>query len=316
MTSIKNSTDAARYVTHLNAVRPIDPAQIPTTPAETASQAVGRARPSVNLFDQSNYQAKAPVTLPDGSVVALPSLSHEEAEQARGLFAQVSPEHHEALNAASTELGRALMASGAEAAGTRGNTLNSYSKLATSSGAAGVTASQATPDVAGATGRAQSAYTAAMGKAYGSSAGGTNYDSTVQAVAYMGVLGLQNELGTYAQGMLATQTTQNTLRADQAELQTAVGAWPADGSTQNFSWHEYDKDGNLVAKSGDLTLPEAKAALSNVQSGLSALTDQNQLDAIQLQNMTQNYQNGINTISNLMKAAYDTTKNTIGNIHY
>jgi hypothetical protein len=40
------------------------------------------------------------------------------------------------------------------------------------------------------------------------------------------------------------------------------------------------------------------------------------MQAIQLQNMTQNYQNGLSTISNLMKAAYDMTKNTIGNIHY
>jgi hypothetical protein len=72
----------------------------------------------------------------------------------------------------------------------------------------------------------------------------------------------------------------------------------------------------VVTKSGDLNKAQATAALANVNSALSSMTDMNQMQAIQLQNMTQNYQNGLSTISNLMKAAYDMTKNTIGNIHY
>lgn len=314
MTSIKQNHGNSAFVVNLNAVNPLAPRAPGGVTDSAPSQAESRAqtsRPTVNLFDRSTYQAQEPVTLADGSVVALPSLSEEEASQARSLFADVAPEHQAAMNEASALLGQALMGKGV-------NTIvNGGSKLASSSGANAFTVSQASPDVAHAAANAQATYTNSVGPKYGSNSGATQYDSTVQAVAYMGVLGLQGEMGTYAKGMQATMAQQNTLRADQSELQTAVASWPEDANaTQNFTWHEVDKDGLVVTKTGDLTKAQAQAALGNVQSALSSFTSQTQLQAMQLQNMSQNYQNGVNTISNLMKAAYDTTKNTVGNIHY
>lgn len=311
MSSINKTPDMSAYIVNLNAVNPLSPS-IPTqTPATDSTAAVTSTQPKVNLFDSSTYQTQSQVTLSDGGVITLPSLSTEESSQAQALFSRVAPEHHAALNAASSTLGAALMASGT-------NSITSgSSKLASSSASGTLTVSQASPDVASAVANASTVYSASTSTAYGSSSGGTTYDDTVQAVAYMGVLGLQNELGTYAQGMQTTQNQENTLRADASELQTSVSSWGSDPTaTQSFSWHEVDSSGNLVSKSGDLTEAQAQAALDNVNSALSSYSDQTQLQTIQLQNMSQNYQNGISTISNLMKAAYDTTKNTLGNIHY
>lgn len=308
MSSINKNLDRIAHVVNLNAVNPLGPTAPIQAPAQTTTPEV--AKPKVNLFDRSTFSSQAPVALADGSVITLPGLSPEEASQAQSLFANVAPEHREAVNEASAALGKALIG---------GSTLGG-SKMASSSNAQAYTLNQASPDVAAAAARAQNVYnTSVSGNfgSYGSNSGAKNYDDTVQATAYMGVLGLQGELGTYAKTMQATQAQQNVLRTDQSELSTAVAGWGEDTTaTQNFSWHEIDKDGNMVTKSGDLTKAQAQAALGNVQSALTSFTDQTQMQAMQLQNMMQNYQNGINTISNLMKAAYDTTKNTLGNIHY
>jgi hypothetical protein len=312
MSSIKRPTDLSSYVTNLNTLKPLTPGPITPSAPEGLQTGAKTAvkRPTVNLFDSSTYQAQAPVSLSDGSVLNLPSLSMEEAKEAKGLFANVPVEHHAAINSASDRLGQALMA--------QPNTIaQGSSKIASSAGATGITVSQTSPDVAGAVAHASHTYTVSQGSSYGSSNGTKNYDQTVQAVAYMGIIGLQTQLGDYATSMQMTLTNQNGLRTDQSELQTAINAWPADDTgTQNFTWHEVDSEGDYVTKSGDLTKQEAKSALSNVQSALSSYSDQTQLQTIQLQSMSQNYQTGINTISNLMKASYDTTKNTLGNIHY
>ena len=313
MSAIKTKIqDINDQVVNLNVTTPLGPvAPLADTPEQLSELAP--ARPTVNLFDQSTYQAQASVTLADGSVITLPGLSADEAAQAQSLFANVAPEHQEAVNAAASTFAKVLLASDPSA-----NTIvDGPSKLASGSNAAAITVSQVSPDVANAASTASATYKSSLTPSYGSNSGAKNYEDTVQAVAYMGVLGLQNELGTFAQTVQTTQNTQNTLRADQSELQTATASWGDDvTATQNFTWHEVDKDGNVVTKSGDLTKAQATAALANVNSALSSYTDMNQMQAIQLQNMTQNYQNGLTTISNLMKAAYDMTKNTIGNIHY
>lgn len=308
MSSINKNLDRTAHVVNLNAVQPIGPA----APTQAPAQVTGTesAKPKVNLFDSSTYTSQAPVALADGSVITLPALSPEEASKAQALFANVAPEHQGAVNAAAADFGRALLG---------GSSLGG-AKMASSSNAQAYTLNQASPDVAQAAARAQSTYKSSVSGTfgtYGNNSGATNYDDTVQATAYMGVLGLQGELGTYAQNMQNTQAQQNVLRTDQSELTTAIAGWGDDpAATQSFTWHEVDKDGSVVTKNGELTKAQAQAALGNVQSALSSFTDQTQLQAIQLQTMAQNYQNGINTISNLMKAAYDTTKNTLGNIHY
>ena len=297
-------------VVNLNVTTPLVPVAPLTGPTEQQlSTELTTARPTINLFDQSTYQTQAPVTLEDGSVIALPSLSAEEAAQAQSLFANVAPEHQEAVNVAASTFGRVLLTSS-------NNTITGgSSKLASGSSATPLTVSQVSPDVAGAANTAASVYKSSLTPTYGSNSGAKNYDDTVQAVTYMGILGLQNELGTFAQTIQSTQNSQNVLRADQSELQTATSAWGDDAmATQNFTWHEVDAEGNLVTKSGDLNKSQAQAALANVGSALSSYADMSQLQAIKLQNMTQNYQNGITSISNLMKAAYDTTKNTVGNL--
>jgi hypothetical protein len=177
------------------------------------------------------------------------------------------------------------------------------------------TISQASPDVQGVT----SAITAAASTyvaATSTSSGSGGYDSTVQAVAYMGVQGLQQSLGSYASQMQAQIDNENTVRTDQNELSSAVADWPSGTTTQTFTYHDVDANGNLQTYTADLTQDQAKTEASNLTNTLSSMGDDTQMMQMQLQNMEQNYQQGVTTISNIMKMQYDMVKNTIGNIHY
>lgn len=175
------------------------------------------------------------------------------------------------------------------------------------------TISQASPDVQSlhaAAGGAASAYQA------GKTSGSGNYDETVQAVAYIGVQGLQQSLGNYASQMQTQINNQNTVRTDQNELSSAVADWPSGATTQTFTFHDVDANGNLQTYTENLTQDQAKSQASNLSNTLSSMGDDTQMMQTQLQNMEQNYQQGVTTISNLMKMQYDMVKNTIGNIHY
>lgn len=173
------------------------------------------------------------------------------------------------------------------------------------------TISQASPNVQSVTNALVSA-----ASSYQAATGSGNYDQTVQATAYMGVQGLQQSLGNYASQMQTQINNQNTLRTDQNELQTAVADWPSGTTTQSFTYHDVDANGNMQTYTADLTQDQAKTQADNLSKTLSTMGDDTQMMQMQLQNMEQNYQQGVSTISNIMKMQYDMVKNTIGNIHY
>lgn len=176
------------------------------------------------------------------------------------------------------------------------------------------TISQTSPDVQATAGINAAVSTAAS--TYQTATGDGGYDSTVQAVAYMGVQGLQQGLGQYASQMQNQINNQNTVRTDQNELTTAVADWPSGTTTQTFTYHDVDANGNLQTYTADLTQEQAKTEANNLSNTLSSMGDDTQMMQMQLQNMEQNYQQGVTTISNIMKMQYDMVKNTIGNIHY
>jgi hypothetical protein len=333
---------------------PLDP--LTGQPANNASTQVGTTKPTLNLFDTSSYQTTPQtVTLQDGSTITLPSMSEDETAQMQTLFANVPADKQQAVNAAGQAFAEAIRqhvatlqgtaatddtgstgaaAVAAPAAGTVarvavpqvqkhilatsgtdlvGPSSQASAPVAAPSGSNGYSVSQSSPDVLNAFNSAAKTYSTATGS---SSGYGNGYDNTVQAVAYMGVQGLQTELGQYAQTMQGSVNQQNTIRVDQSELSQAVADWPAGTDTQTFTFHNVDSNGMLQTYTQSLTQSQTKSMADTLSNTLATLSDQTQLQQMNLQNMSQNYQQGVTTISNLIRMQYDMVKNTIGNIHY
>ncbi len=178
-------------------------------------------------------------------------------------------------------------------------------------GTVGPTALVASPQLTQAVGKAVSTYQAANP--------GANYDQTVQAVTFSGVLGLQNQLSDYAKYVQNNINQSNAIQGQAEDINTTLAAWPtgSDGkpaATVTFNVTTQQPDGTYSTAAQALTQGQAKTAYSNLQSTLSTMSSQTQTDQLQLQNMSQNYSQGINTISTLLKMNYDTVKGIIGNI--
>ena len=181
--------------------------------------------------------------------------------------------------------------------------------------------STGTPEVYSAAANAVSVYqqgAAAAASVTGSttavSSGSLDYDGSVNAVTYMGIIGLQQQLGAYAQ---QTQTQLNQLNAARTEYEdvgTAVANWPAGQQTQHFDWTTFDSNGKSTAHSADLTYDQAATLKSNLEDQVNGMSDTNQEQQLQLQSLTQDYAQAINTMSNLLKMDFDTVKSVINNI--
>lgn len=143
-----------------------------------------------------------------------------------------------------------------------------------------------------------------------------NIDQSVAAVSMMGVLGLQQQLTNYAQHVQNNNNIENELSTDNQELMQAVANWPPGTSTQTFTWHEINQNGQVVTQTAALTQSQAQAVQTTVQDQLQSMQSQSQTDQLNLQNMAQQYQEGITTISNMLSMQYNTLKNTLQNIHY
>lgn len=255
-----------------------DPALVAPIPSQTP----------FNFFDTSTYEGTQSVALADGSTLTLPTLSPDEAAQMGTLFGTLTPEQK--ANVASA--GRALASS-----------VTSYLK----SDSAALSASNPPKDVVLALTDATTTYA--------QTAPAKNYDDTVQAVTYMGLLGLQGDMYDFAKVVKAHIDTQRELRTDATELNQAVAEWPAGVATQSFSWTEVDANGQVVRHSNEpLTMEQAKALATKIDGQRQSMSDMNQMEQMQLQDMSQKYQQGFQTISNLLKMEADTVKAIIGNL--
>lgn len=289
----------------------------------SASDAV-RKRPIVNLFTNSSYTAPVSATANGNSAIALPGLSSEDAQKAQLLFADIDPDKQTAINAASGELGAALFQqmqaslpkavnlgepdpdTGEMTASSATSGAKNISRVST--GAPAVAVNSASPSVVAATSNATAAYSAASP--------GQSYDNQIIAVSTMAVTGLQNEMDTYARGVGTRLEQRKTLSADQTELTQAVADWPkgTEDQPQTFTLHTLTDGGGMTTETVSLTKEQAKAKADGIESTVTAMQDQNSIDQLKLQNMSQNYTNAVSTISNLMKVAFDNVKNTIGNL--
>ena len=78
----------------------------------------------------------------------------------------------------------------------------------------------------------------------------------------------------------------------------------------------FDEQGNMkvVQREGDLNKAEAEALMKNLEQQLATLTDMNELQRFDLQQKVQDYQQGLNTLSGLLKAQHESMKAIIQNL--
>lgn len=323
-----NATNTVQYQT------PTIPTVQDSSSSSASSSSLGSTAtksPSIDLFNTSSYEtSNSSVTLDDGTVLQIPTLSDEDAANLKTLFGDIPEDQRASINQAGAQLAQALLqqsSSSSTASSSSSSKVaavsNSKRSLAsTTSDANGIadsasssdtnsttyTLSQSSPDLSSAIQTAASSYSSATGN--------SDYDTTIQAVAYMGVTSLQQSMSDYSSTLQNTIDQQSTIRTDRNELTSAVADWPDGTDTQTFTYHDVDENGNLQTYTKSLTQEEAKAEADSLSNTLSTLSDSSQQQQLLLQNMMQNYQQGVTTISNIMRMQYDMVKNTLQNIHY
>lgn len=314
-------------------------------------QAAPSIKPQINLFDKTTYDSnveKTGGTQPQAGS-GLPTFSDDEQTQIHSLIDSVPDEHKAAVNQAGLNLAQSVWASlgvntvpqttpptataqsvGAAttavaaspfraskqvAAATEGASTQPASAFASKGTVVGstttgpATVSQASPDVQNAFNQTAIAYSSAVPT--------DSYDSAVTRTALVGVMGLQGSLKDFSNDMAGTVKNENTLRADASELQNVLTNWPDGAATQDASYHTVSSDGTITAvASAPMTKQQVSDALDNVKNAGSTMSDATQMQMLQLQSMEQNYQQGVTTISNVMRTSYDMVKNTLQNIHY
>jgi hypothetical protein len=280
------------------------------------------------LFQSSSFSASTKVVFDDGTSIAIPNLTHSDLKQAGSLFSGMSDDKLKALQAAGLAIAHAFkqatfvpvtvesLRSGTAAAGGVGAAGGAASGLSTTTSAlvsGGVPNTDVGPQANIASPQLTQSITSAAA-AYQQASGSGGYDNTVQAVTFMGVQGLQQDLTNYAKQVQHNLNAKKGLEVQAQDIQNALAAWPAGTQTQQFHITSFDDFGNPTTKTLSLDQKQAKSALDGLQSGIMGYTDQNQVDQLNLQQMSENYSQGLSTISNILKMNFDTVKGIIGNI--
>lgn len=283
-----------------------------------ASSQLGQA-----LFSQMLQSAPAQVTTDDdGQVTGISggaSLPSTAASTATTAAAAAATGVTQRTGAAAANFKVLAVGASADANLSAGATTAGVSKAATASTASATTASDtvpvvgsissaaASPAVVSATQNAASTYSSATG-AEGSNA--------VMATAYMGVVGLQGQMSDFASSMQDTLSQKKSIDSDYQELQQAVADWPDGTDTQVLPKVVTNDDGTVSVTQEAQTKAEAQASADAAKDASTNLGSDNQMQMIQMQYIQQQYSNAVTGISNIMKVSYDTTKNTLGNVHY
>ena len=333
-------SEAIRRINTPNLTTQLDPKALRPTKA-----------PLLSLFNQNDFETSAG----DGSQAdgksALPSLSDADKEQINSLFAHFTPQQLQDVKASGEALATAALnyvkstgGKGALSSGVLGDPL---SQAVTAQNASTAAASQGQPGVVGqmrlsTQNRSASVAPGALPTADGSGTGSAapvspefsgaaqtavntyhqasggkgNYDDAVAGALYTGVIGLQNQLTTFAKGVNDNTSKLNTVQTSAQALQTQIEEWGNNpDAKQNYEYTTVDPSSGVI-KTHDVngTLADAKASLSGMNSDMTTLNSMNQTDQLQLQNQINQYQQGLTALTNLLKSMHDTTMSIVNNL--
>jgi hypothetical protein len=154
-------------------------------------------------------------------------------------------------------------------------------------------------------------------RGYVALAGQQQRDAAVQGMLFMSMVGVEQDLADFAKMAKGKIELAGEMRTDITELQDMITDWPEGTETQHFEWTEvtYDDDGKMIVtqKEADLTKEEAGEVRDKLEGLLASHKDINQMDQFELQQMTEDYQRAMNTLTAMLKNMHDTMKAIIQN---
>ncbi len=226
----------------------------------------------------------------DGERVEFPRLRPEIRERAEFILTNIKPEERE-------QLGEAMFETGVQ---TWGETLENPDGSNLESTAALQSAGNETYE------------------GYMTSGFQSEQNEYEQDALFMGMYGAHDALNSYFQEVQGNQQTASEVRTDIADIEAALTDWPDDGSTESFDYREviYGDDGSINVvehRDVEMTKEQAIALRDSLDSSLNGLSNFDTLQMANLQRMVNNYQQAMNTVSNIMKTSHDTQKAIIAN---
>jgi hypothetical protein len=235
---------------------------------------------------------KAVYALADGQTLELPRLSESDREKIAATFATIDPAKRPQLEQAGMGLGAAIFAE------LEGKPIG----VAVSSISAGLQSS------------IDQTY-----ETYLLTTGQSNASNATEGVLFAGMNGVEQNLYDFFEEVQDRQSQANELRTDITELESMLAEWPDGQETQLFSWHEivFSEDGTTTVvehKNEPLTKEQAQELLDKLNTQQDSMSTISTQDQFKLQQMTEKYQQAMETLSNILKSQDDTQKGIISNI--
>jgi hypothetical protein len=228
--------------------------------------------------------------LADGTIVRVPGLSDAQHLEIARVFARQSPERRGFLERAATRLAAAVYAD-----------VQAQPAAASRPVSATVSAAYSATQEAAVLGAGSDAQIQAQRDSY-----------------FAGIGAVEKELQTYFTEVKERQQVAAEARTDQAELVEMLSSWPDDGSSESFTYREIkvSDDGELVVteKTVQLTKEQALGLLQSLELQGSTIGEITAMDGFKLQKMTQDYQEGMTILSNILKQQDETLRGTIQNV--
>lgn len=263
--------------------------KVQSTVAVPSSSTAAAAEPRrLNLHQLSSFERVSSVAFADGSQVIIPHMSASDAATATAIFAKANPDARLRLEAAVLGLADAIKA---EVQGNPGGLKSSVSS--------------------GLTGALNQTLEVFMVDSLP-----VMHGEVVQGIMFGAMAGIEQDVADFAHMVQGNQEAAAELRTDITELREMISDWP-EGSTQHFTWHECESmpDGSVrvVEKEGELTKDQAVALMDKLESQKTNITETTEMQKFDLQTMTHNYQQGLQVLSELMKAQHDSLMRIIQN---
>jgi hypothetical protein len=252
---------------------------------------VERLERRLNLFTSSSFERARALSFSDGTRVDVPTMSEEDRQTAGQIFASVSAGSQPQVQAAFDSLAAAIFDEAKK--NPQGVAVGSFS--------AGLTGqlNQTTELFMVGTGKAQA-------------------DQAIQGVMFGAMIGIEQDLGNFAQDVQDRLNLAGTVRTDITELRNELSDWENPDEEKTFTWTEvtFDEAGNMhvETKTDNLTKAEAEELLKKLELELNTLGDMNEMMKFDLQQKTHDYQQALNTLSGLLKASHDSLMAIIRNI--
>lgn len=199
-------------------------------------------------------------------------------------YAGLSAEQRPRLEAASLDLGQALL--GAGSAGTGSPALEEATATALAT--------------------------------YVTTTGAEDYARISQDFMYMAMSGMESQLRDFTDRLSQNMELGQDLRTSCTELRDMLSDWP-EGETQSFSWTEvtYDDENNpLVVRHEDeaLTKDDAEKLLTTLETQLAGVSDVSELAKLDLQQVYQDYQQAVQTLTSIQKTMHDDAMKIVANM--